>query len=130
MKVTADNFSDAVMQAINDYAESVENEMKKEVETTARTIRNMLLVHPRVPVKDGDYKRSFRTRRVADGPGYRRMKVYNLKWSLTYLLEHGHDLVKNGEKYWWSPKFPHWKDAQKFADKVPVRMKERLDKLK
>lgn len=130
MKVTADNFSDAIMQAINDYAESVENEMKEEIRTTALAIRNMLLHHPNVPVRTGKYKKGFRTKKVADGPGYRRMKVYNLKWSLTYLLEHGHDLVRHGQKYWWARSFPHWKDAQKFADKVPVRMKERLDKLK
>lgn len=130
MKVTADNFSDAVMQAITDYAESVENEMKKEVETTARTIRNMLLVHPRIPVKDGDYKRSFRTRRVADGPGYRRIKIYNLEWQLTHLLEKGHDIKRNGKVIGHAPEYPHWKDAQDIADKMSVRMKERLDKLK
>lgn len=130
MKVTADNFSDAIMQAINDYAESVENEMKKEVETTARTIRNMLLVHPRVPVRTGEYKRGFRIKKRAEGPGYLRMKVYNTKYQITHLLEKGHDIKRNGKVIGHAPEYPHWKDAQDIADKMSVRMKERLDKLK
>lgn len=131
MKVTTENFKNAIMDILISYSEDVENELKKEITKTARTIRNMLLNHPRIPVRTGMYKKGFRVKKAAEGSGYLRLRIYNKEGWRTHLLENGHDIIVHGvKKDGKTSAYPHWKDAQEIADTMVERVKERLDELR
>ena len=79
------------------------------------------------PERTGAYKDSLTVDRMggayvihADAPGYR----------LTHLLEHGHDIVVNGEKVGRVKGSKHWKDAEKYAqDHLEERLREEIENI-
>lgn len=119
-----DELSNLIMQELEDYSEEVEKATKKEIEKVAKEVRNDLQNNPDVPVRTGEYKKSFKLKKTAEGPGYSRFRVYNKKHQLTHLIERPH-ATRNGGR---TKAHPHWKQAQEIADKLPERIKKVLSK--
>lgn len=121
-----DNFANEIFRALLDYEEEADNKMQKQIDKKAKEIQKALKTHPNIPVETGDYKKSFKIKKAAQGRGYKRVKVYagNGEHTLTHLLEYGH-LTRNGGR---TRAFPHWRDAQKMADELFNEIQEALAK--
>ncbi|MEG1520133.1 MAG: hypothetical protein RR458_04020, partial [Clostridia bacterium] len=74
-----------------------------------------------ITIRSGRYKKSFYAKTVAEGRGYKRIKIANRQYRLTHLLENGH-LTRNGISS--TRKFPHWIHAQETAETLPKRLEE------
>lgn len=123
-----------IKKALTEYSSKVEACLKKEVDRC--TDEALLAIKAAAKQKiggSGEYKKGFRQRKVADDDGYKRKKIINSEYQLTYLLENGHvkryylgdTLVTDGRV----PARPHWAEGQKIADELPERMEKRLKEL-
>ena len=124
-----DDFAEVVFKELKNFSEDVDEMLKDEVSAVAKEAKHNLDTNPNIPKRTGKYRRSFRLNKVADGTGYRRYKLRNIKYQITHLLEDGHDVVlKSGVKTGKRTRaFPHWKYAQEIIDTLPERLKRRLE---
>lgn len=122
--ISIDKLAEAIAEELEAYSEEVEIGMNEEIETLSKEIVNDLKNDPIIHEKTGEYKKSFRIKKVASGNGYKRNKIYNKKHQLTHLLERGHETRNKGR----TKAYPHWKHAQEKADELPERMQRRLQK--
>ena len=120
--VDIDGLAAAIAEELEGYSQEVDDIMQDEIDTLSKEVRNNLKNNPIIPEKTGEYKKSFYIKKVAQGKGYKRLRVANKKHQLTHLLDEGH-LTSNGKR---TKAFPHWKEAQQLADTLPERMKKRL----
>ena len=120
--VDIDGLAAAIAEELEGYSQEVDDIMQDEIDTLSKEVRNNLKNNPIIPEKTREYKKSFYIKKVAQGKGYKRLRVANKKPQLTHLLDDGH-LTSNGKR---TKAFPHWKEAQQLADTLPERMKKRL----
>lgn len=121
MMIDLHKLADAVNAELEFWSNDIDEKCKAEVTNVAKDALNLLKNHPNIPVRTGKYKKGFRIKVSADGAGYRRMKIYNTKYQLTHLLEHGHVIAATGGR---SKAYPHWRDAQDLIDTLPKRLEE------
>lgn len=109
------------------YTQEVEEELFEKIEEKAEDIVNMLKKHPDVPKRTGKYKKSFYKKTIATGRGYKRVVVANKLHGLTHLLENPHEIISHGKRTGKRTKaHPHWKDAQREAEKFAEEMEREL----
>lgn len=89
MKVNVENLSDAIMQELNDYAETTADNMKASVRKAARTVRAE--IQEGAPAKTGAYRKSWSTKSTAETANKLEVTVYSRnRYQIAHLLEHGH----------------------------------------
>ena len=112
----------AISSELESYSREVDQKMQKEVDAISKEIVKELKNNPDIPVRTGNYKKSFYVKNSAKGMGYKRNIVANKEYQITHLLETRH-LTSTGRR----PRaFPHWAQAQKIADTLPERLKKVL----
>lgn len=122
-KMRADDIVNAIMGQLIGYSEEVDEIMQDEIDRVSLDAKKSLSTNPIIPERTGEYKKSFKIKKVAQGRGYKRNVIYNKLHQLTHLLEDGH-LTRAGTR---TRKFPHWKQAQEIVDKLPERIEKRLE---
>ena len=120
-----EDFADAVMEALQEEAERVEELSREEITATAKEALQTLRNHPNIPVKTGDYKKSFALKKKTDSTGEFSYTLYNKspEYRKAHLLEYGHAKRGGGRV----KAYPHWKDAQRVVDELPERLKRRIE---
>lgn len=116
-----------IMKAVEEYTVETDRIVQKAVDKTANKVVKMLKVHPRIPVKTGAYKGSFKKKVTEKARGYKAVTVYasDHQWSLTHLLEKGHPMPGNQPD---SKAYPHWIDAEEMAQTLYPEILEELKK--
>lgn len=125
IKVDIDDFANEIAEQLTAYSDDVDEIMKAEIDKTAKDAKREILNHAIFKDKSGDYRKGFQIKKVAEGRGYKRLKLANKKYQITHLLEYGH-ITRDVEKR--SRYFPHWKYGQDVIDKLPDRLKEAIKK--
>ncbi len=122
-QMSADDIVNEIMGQLVEYSEEVDEIMQDEIDQVSKDAKKDLSTNPIIPERTGEYKKSFRIKKVAQGSGYKRNVLYNKLHQLTHLLENGH-LTRAGTR---TRKFPHWERAQKIVDELPDRVANRLE---
>ena len=120
-----EDFADAVMEALQEESERVEEASREEIEKTAKEALQILRNHPNIPERTGDYKKSFALKKRVDRKGELDYVLHNKspEYRKAHLLEYGY-AKRNGGRV---RAFPHWKDAQEIVDELPERLKRRIE---
>ena len=120
-----ENFADAVMEALQEESERVEEASREEIEKTAKEALQTLRNHSNIPERTGSYKKSFALKKTVDNKGELSYTLHNKspEYRKAHLLEYGH-AKRNGGRV---RAFPHWKDAQEIVDELPERLKRRIE---
>lgn len=120
-----EDFADAVMEALQEESERVEELSREEITATAKDALKTLRNHSNIPVRTGDYKKSFALKKSSDSRGDFAYTLYNKspEYRKAHLLEYGHAKRGGGRV----KAYPHWKDAQEVVDELPERLKRRLE---
>lgn len=114
MSIGVDDLSSAIMEELESYSEEVEDTIDKDIDRISKILVDELKNNPKIPKRTGDYKKSFYTKTVAKGRGYKRKVVANKKYQLTHLLEEDHPMPQGGR----SRAFPHWKTAEERLEEL------------
>ena len=123
-----DVFSDEIMKQLKEYTNEVDEAMKEEIDAVAKDALDAVSSAANQKIKGtGKYRRGFRKKLVADGMGYKRVRISNKKYQLTHLLEYGHGKKDAPLPLVAQPR-PHWEEGQKIAETLPERVKKRLEK--
>lgn len=122
-KADIDDLAEIIAESLNEYGKKITEIAEEEIEKTAKEVLDSLKKNPDIPTRTGEYKKGFRLKKVAEGKGYRRIKIYNKKYQLTHLLEKGHKTT-NGKR---TKVFPHWEQAQEIADNLPENIRKRIE---
>ena len=119
-----EDFADAVMEALQEETERVEELSREEITATAKDALKVLRDHPNIPVRTGDYKKSFALKKKTDSAGEFGYTLYNKapEYRKAHLLEYGHAKRGGGRV----KAYPHWKDAQEIVDNLPERLERRI----
>lgn len=130
MNSWADSLSKALTEVCDKYSEVVD----KTLSEAAQDALHSLETNPNVPNgararkgshKGKKYKDSFYIKEQQRGM-YKSYTVANKQYQLTHLLERGH-LTNNGVSR--TRAFPHWKEAEAWAQKLPERLKRELSNI-
>lgn len=122
-KMSADDIVKEIMGQLMGYSEEVDEIMQDEIDKVSKDAKKDLSTNQIIPERTGEYKKSFRIKKVAQGSDFKRNVIYNKLYQLTHLLENGH-LTRTGTR---TRKFPHWERAQKIVDELPERVAKRLE---
>ncbi len=115
--ITLDRLGSEIEKIISQEGEAVKNTILQNIGKIAKEIKTDLSNNTKIPKKSGKYRKSFY---VTKENG--RTIVANRKYQLTHLLEHGHELVKQGGR---ARAYPHWATAEKSAlEKVDKMLTE------
>jgi hypothetical protein len=119
-KVSIDNLTAEITQAIQQYTEDVSKAIEAEVNNTARTVLDE--VKASSPVKTGEYKKGWARKKSTTG-GQIKYTIYNKeKPGIVHLLEFGHAKVNGGRV----SAIPHLRPAY---DRHVPEMEKRIKKI-
>ena len=123
-------FSTEIVKALENYKEEVENALKDEIRHTAKEAKKCLVNHPNLQpgsgaYRTGEYLKGFRIKTIAEGYGFLRLRLTNKKFRIGHLLEESHPA---GPLRIMTRAFPHWRDAQEYANHMNERFLRRLEK--
>lgn len=111
-----------VKDILNVFSADIQEIVRQEIDKSAEEIVADLKSNPKIPKKTGEYRKGFRLRKSLGGYNY-KVTVYNEKYQLTHLLEHGHIIPGTGRR---TKAYPHWEEAQALAEKIPDRITKRI----
>lgn len=124
--IELDNLADYITSIVGNYNVEVEKIVLDECKNVANQLKNDLSNDPNIPVSNAEtkhYKESFAVQKSGSKDGFNGFRVYNKKWRLTHLLEHGH-ATKNGGR---TRAFPHWEQANRKAQDAIISIRKRLE---
>lgn len=111
------NYSDEIVQIMDDEAQKTSEETLKIVESKS-------------PKRTGKYSKSFKIKRESRLKGSSYIIHSPKHYRRTHLLEKGHIIVVNGKTYGRTRAFPHFAPAEEHAKKVyPDRVSKRIEGL-
>ena len=88
-RVQIDQLADAVMQELDNYAETTTDGVKSAVKKAADTVKKEITAT--APVRSGKYAKSWRTKTTKESSSALEITVYSpTRYMLAHLLEHGH----------------------------------------
>lgn len=88
-KISVDQMSDAIMEALNEYKEITEEVVKTAVTKVSKEAKDM--AKSASPVRYGGYQKGWAVKKTVDTSNKASVTVYNkAKPGLTHLLEKGH----------------------------------------
>lgn len=123
MNVSVDGLSDAIMNELMNYCEEEEKIIDDGLDEISTELVNSLKNDPVIPERTKKYKKSFYSKKVAKGLGFKRNVVANKKVQLTHLLEKPH-LTRNGTTR--TKAYPHWETAQRKLDELMEGLVKKL----
>lgn len=130
-RIKVDGLAGAVMAALNEYRELafsvVEDAVEQAAQETARELRGS--IDAAGIGGTGKYRRSISQKRADEGGTYaisREVYARAPHYRLTHLLESGHDVKnrKGGPVLGRTRAFPHWEQADAFAENRVVALVE------
>lgn len=105
MKDFAAQLTEAMQQYTGVVADDIEAAMKEVGKQTVKKVKSLS------PSRTGTYKKGW-TSKVEKRDGIIKVTVYNRRYQLTHLLEHGHRIKRGGRT---KPQ-PHIAPAEQFAE--------------
>lgn len=88
-KVSIDGMADAIMQSLNEYAETTATGVKAAVRKTGNEVKKQISAW--APVRTGAYAKSWATKNTKENSHALEVTVYSKnRYQLAHLLEHGH----------------------------------------
>lgn len=88
-KVSIDGMADAIMQSLNEYAETTSTGVKAAVRKTGNEVKKQISAG--APVRTGAYAKSWATKNTKENSHALEVTVYSKnRYQLAHLLEHGH----------------------------------------
>ena len=88
-KVKIDDLADAIIKELEEYADVVDEDMRKAVTKAGQTVRKDISAS--APHRHGDYARSWSTKKTRQTLRSLEVTVYSRnRYQLAHLLEHGH----------------------------------------
>ena len=88
-KITVDQLSDEIMDALEEYKEMTDEVVQTAVDTVSKETKK--IVQAGSPVQTGGYQKGWAVKKTSAKAGQVRITVYNRKKpGLTHLLEKGH----------------------------------------
>ena len=121
-----DELGDTVKKILKEYAEETKEKVDEAVTEVSRNTKKIIKANANRGVRKVYYK-SFRTH-TEDTLFGRDVTIHSKKheYSLTHLLEHGHELWNRPEKP--TRAFPHWKKGEDYAVKnLPKKIIEKIE---
>ncbi len=94
-KVSVDGLADAVIQELDNFADTTADGVKAAVKKAAGTVKKEIAAN--APVKSGRYAKSWRTKTTRESSSALEITVYSpTRYMLAHLLEHGHAVRHGG----------------------------------
>lgn len=89
MKIQISDLSNEVMKQLNEYADSVSDDVKQSVRMTGKTVRDQ--IQNTAPKATGKYVKSWSVKKVSETSQSLHLVVHSRnRYQLAHLLEHGH----------------------------------------
>ncbi len=119
-RVTIDQMASAIMESLQDYADTAADEMKEAVKDAGKTVKKEIQAN--APVETGAYKKSWTVKTVRETSQSLELVVHSKnRYQLAHLLEHGHALRNGGR----ARAFPHIAPAE---EKGIRELEEKLER--
>ena len=117
--IRVDDLAEEVMKGLYEYADFTTDEVKSAVKEATKTAKKE--VEQNSPVRTGQYKKSWTTKKVSETAHTLHMVVHSKKYPLTHLLENGHATRAGGR----TKAQPHINPAQEHAGENVERILKR-----
>lgn len=89
MKIKIDGLTDAVMQQLNEYADTVSDDVKDAVQKSAKAVKEQ--IKNTAPRRTGKYAKSWAVKKTSETSQSLQLTVHSRnRYQLTHLLEFGH----------------------------------------
>jgi len=119
-RVKIDQMASAIMESLQDYADTAADEMKEAVKDAGKTVKKE--IQASAPVETGAYKKSWTVKTVRETSQSLELVVHSKnRYQLAHLLEHGHALRNGGR----ARAFPHIAPAE---EKGIRELEEKLER--
>lgn len=127
VKVNPEQLGDAVSEILTEYFDGIETESTKLVaEVAAETTAKLQGTSPR---DSGKYAKGWRVKQGKKAKARNEVEIYNTRYQLTHLLEHGHVKVVHGTVLGFTAARPHIAKAEQEAiDKLLKGIEEAAKK--
>jgi len=127
VKVNPEQLGDAVDKILTEYFDEVETEATRLVsEVAAETTAKLQGTSPR---NSGKYAKGWRIKQGKKAKARNEVEIYNTRYQLTHLLEHGHVKVVHGHVLGFTAARPHIAKAEQEAiDKLLKGIEEAAKK--
>lgn len=113
VKVNPEQLGDAVDKILTEYFDGVETEVTRLVaEVATETTAKLQVTSPK---DTGKYAKGWRVKQGKKAKARNEVEVYNTRYQLTHLLEHGHVKVVHGTVLGFTAARPHIAQAEQEA---------------
>ena len=113
VKVNPEQLGDAVDKILAEYFDGVETEATRLVAEVATDTSAKLQVTS--PSDSGKYAKGWRVKQGKKAKARNEVEIYNTRYQLTHLLEHGHIKVVHGTVLGFTAARPHIAQAEQEA---------------
>lgn len=113
VKVNPEQLGDAVDKILTEYFDGVETEATRLVaEVATETTAKLQVTSPK---DTGKYAKGWRVKQGKKAKARNEVEIYNTRYQLTHLLEHGHIKVVHGTVLGFTAARPHIAQAEQEA---------------
>lgn len=113
VKVNPEQLGDAVDKILTEYFDGVETEATRLVaEVATETTAKLQVTSPK---NTGKYAKGWRVKQGKKAKARNEVEIYNTRYQLTHLLEHGHIKVVHGTVLGFTAARPHIAQAEQEA---------------
>ena len=113
VKVRPEQLGDAVDKILTEYFDGIETESTRLVaEVAAETAAKLQVTSPK---DTGKYAKGWRVKQGKKAKARNEVEIYNTRYQLTHLLEHGHIKVVHGTVLGFTAARPHIAAAEQEA---------------